>query len=346
MAVAAQTITRNDLRAFAFTRDTYLRNNRDHVFSHSPGVGIFLAEDLGDFGGIRMRGSGKKNQTGGHTVNARVRLGKHDGSKVMAGAWDTHSTSPDDNTRLAQANWTHYSGAVVVSDTDKAQNAGADAMASFIADQTESVMLSLVDTVGDHLFGSSNPTGSVTSFRTLVGAGSGTVQTLSGTSYDNYNSRGVSARGTAAASISFASGSFAVQGLADLRTSYNNASEGIIQPNVCLTSYGTHERYEGVLQPQERYAGTATSADASFQALAFRQTPVVADPKVTDGDLFWFRVGDDGVQMICLNPFSFKFAPFKPSSNQEVFVSELQFKANTFIHNRRYGSNRLSGITD
>ena len=151
MSVAGQTITQTDLRVYAFTRDHVLEGNIDHVFSHDPMTAIFLDKTLGNFGGVRMRGAGRMDQTGGASVQIRVRLGKHAGGKWMAGPWDTHSVTPDDNTRLAQANWTHASGALVISDTDKAINQGVEAMANFVADQTESVMLSLADDIGDAL---------------------------------------------------------------------------------------------------------------------------------------------------------------------------------------------------
>lgn len=344
MAVANQTISRDDLRIFAFTRDAVLRGNRDHVFNHSPSAAILLGDSLAE-GTVKMRGSGKRSQSGGHSVMGRVRLGKHAGSKAMNGPWDTHSVTPDDNTRLTTSNWTHYSGALVVSDYDKGVNQGAEAMASFIEDQTKSVMMSLVDTVSDDLWGLANGANAVTSIDDLVSAND-TAQGLSGATYANYNSRGLSARGTAAASVTFASGSFAAQGIADMRRCYNNASEGMIQPNVIFTDYASHERYEGAMLPQERFAGAVRVADASFGALAFRTTAVLADPKVTAGYLYMLLIGDGGLQVTYLNGFDFNFAPFKDGSNQETHVSELQWKGQATLANRKFGCNKMTGITD
>ena len=345
MSVTAQSITESDLRVFAFTRNTVLDGNRDHVFSHSPTAMIFLDKSLGDFGGVSLKGAGHRGQTGGASVQIRVRLGKHAGSAFMAGPFDNHSVSPDDNTRLGKANWIHASGALVISETDKSVNAGPDAMDSFVADQTESVMLSLVDEIADSLHDTTITANGVTPIDDLI-SNNDEVQTLSGANYANFNSRGVSARTTAAASISFASGSFAAQGISDLRTSYNNASEGTVQPNVGITTYANHERYEGALQPLERFQGAVRTADGSFQALAFRGTPVMADPKCASGAWYWLNVGPRGMEVIILNPHDFRFAPFKPAASQETFVSELQWKGQLIIHNRRYGCNKLTGITD
>jgi len=344
MSVTAQTITRSDLRVYAFTRDHVIKGVKDHVYSHDPVTAVFLAKDLGSFGGVRMRGTGKTTQVGGAAVQIPVRLGKHAGSKWMAGPWDTHNVAPDDNVRLAEANWIHASGALTVTDYDKGVNRGPEAMDNFIADQTESVMLSLVDQVGEALQTTASAANAITSLDTLISA-SGTVQGLATGSYSNYSSRGISARGTAPASVSFASGSFAARGISDMRTCFNNASEGTIQPNIVVSTYDVHQFYEGALQPLERFQGAVNTADASFQALAFRGTPVVASPNTPSGYLWMLRVGDDGVKVVILDGFDFDFAPFKDGSNQETHVSELQLKAQLVIKNRKFGSNKLTGIT-
>jgi len=345
MAITAQTISRSDLRVFAFTRDKVLAGNRDHVFSHSPSLALIFNKTLGDHGAVKMRGLGHTVDSGGNSVLIRMRLGKHTGSKAMAGPWDTHSTTPDSNTRLAEANWAHYSGALVISEYDKAVNSGQERLADFVADQTESVMLALVDTLGDDLWSTSAVSPGITNVDGLISAND-SVQGLSGATYANYNSRGLSARGTAAGSISFASGSFATQGLSDMRSCFNNASEGVVQPNVIFCSYTDHERYEGALQPMERFQGAVAVADGSFQGLAFRTVPVMADPKCTAGRMYFLRIGNDGIQARILSPFDFRFAPFKPAANQEAFVSELQWKGQVIINNRVHGSNKMISITD
>jgi hypothetical protein len=346
MSVPAQTITQTDLRVYAATRDFVHRETQDHVFSHDPGTAIFLDKQLGDFGGVRMRGAGRMDQRGGASVQTRVRLGAHTGSKWMSGAWDTHNVSPDDNVRLTQANWMHASGALVLSDTDKAIHQGTENIADFVADQTESVMLALADDIGTALQAVTNPANSITSLYSLIGANDTTVQNLNAQTYSAWNSRGVSARGTAAASISFASGSFAAQGIADMRTARQNCTEGNIGPTVILGDSVNYNRYEGSLQPQERFAGSMLTADASFNALAFHQIPFLVSPKTPSGVLYFLRPGRDGVSIVNLSGISFEFKPFKQGSNQETHVSELQWKGQFVIKNRLYGNNRLISITD
>ena len=76
MAVTAQTITRTNLREFAFTRDNERANYIDHVFSHSVALSIFANQSLGDFGGTPLRGRGHRVEAGGHQLTDTVVLGE------------------------------------------------------------------------------------------------------------------------------------------------------------------------------------------------------------------------------------------------------------------------------
>jgi len=346
MAVAVQDFTRSNFREFAFTRDVIRRNYVDHVFSNSPALAIFANQTLGDFGGIRMKGMGHQTQEGGFAVIQPVILGAHAGAGRQTGPFDVHNVSPDDNARYSEANWRFYQHGLAVSDHDLAINRGDAAIASFLETQTRQVMRALADLVASDLYSTTAPATALTSMPSLINTND-TVQGLSGATFVQFNSRGVSPVGTAPASISFASGSFATQGIEDMRTAYNNASEGMIQPTVILTSYDNHERYEGRLQPAERFAGAVAVADGSFRGLAFRDTPVLADRKCASGDMFFLRASaEDGISFTALRGFDFDFGPFKPSSNQNVAVSPLRLTCQLVIANRQYGSNRLSGIID
>ena len=350
MAIASQTYQtpagQVDLRVWGYTRNAILPGVMDHVFSKSPTSAIFLGQMLGDFGATGMSGVGHTSQTGGHAVEIRVELGKHSGTKRKAGPFDTHNTAPDDNTRFAEANWKFYSGPLTISNHDRRVNQGDAAISSFVAHQTTQVMRSVADEMTGDIHSTAQVTDACAPLNVLIGANESSIQGLNAQTFGNYNSRGVSARGTAVGSISFASGSFAAQGISDMRTCFNGASEGTVQPNVILTDYATHERYEGSLQPQERFTGAVAVADGSFKALAFRTVPVMADPKTASGYLYMVRAGEGGVRMIALSGADFEFDDFKMAGEQSVAVSELEATMQLVIENRAHGSNKLTGITD
>jgi len=345
MAIAAQTFSRTDLRKFAFTQDAIMAEVRDHVFSHSPTLMLLASRDLGEFGGVPMRGAGHATRSGGFSVVVRARLGEHAGAKAGASDFDTHNVAPDDNVRFAEFNWRFYTHAAVLSEHDLQINRGAEAISSFLEDQTQSPLLATANLLAQHIHSTVTPANAVTSLDDQISANDQNAG-LSGATFDPWNSRGVSPRGTAAGAITFASGSFAAQGLSDLRTAHNNASEGLIRPTVVITEYDTHERYEGVLQPSERFQGAVPVADGSFRSLAFRSAPVMADPHCAAGLLYFLRPGPDGIQLIFLDGADFDFGDWKPSSNQNVMVRPLMATCTLVLHNRRYGANKLTGIID
>lgn len=348
MSTFAQTFSRTNLREYAYTMDSIRRERIDHVFSHSPLLAILAQQTLGEFGPTQLAGAGHKVEEGGHSIIFRVTLGEYAGAGRMAGPYGKHNVTPDDNTRLATANWTFYQHGLAVAEHEVAINRGPAAIANFLSEQTEEVMLALANLVADDFYATATPTNGLTPLDELISADNTAIQSINPQSDDtSYASRGVSAVGTAPASVSFASGSFAAQGIADMRTAYNNASEGLIQPNVILTEYDTHERYEGALQPQERFQGAVRVADGSFGALAFRTVPVLADRKCTSGAMYFLRVGDEkGVQFVALRGFDFDFGEWKMPTEQNTMVRPLKLTCQLTIGNRQYGCNKLTGITD
>ena len=343
MALPQQTFSRTNLREFAFVRDNFLRRV-EHVFSHSPTAAIFLDETLGDFGTVSMRGAGHRVEEGGHAIVIPVTLGTHSGAGTMPSPWGKHNVAADDNVRLAEANWHFYQHGLAIAEHEIAINRGEFARASFVEHQTEQVLTSLVDLATRDLFSTAAGAETFASFDTLINANQASVQGLPSTTLTAYNSRGLSNRGTAPAAVTFTSGPFSTQGIEDMRTAYNNCSEGMLQPNVIITEYATHERYEGRMQPAERFIPMSTG-DAGFKGLAFRATPVLADPNATAGMMFFLNVGDRGIQFVALRDFDFDFGPFKPASEQNVAVSPLRLTGQLVIQDRRL-SNKMTAIVD
>lgn len=345
MTVAQQTWTRTNLHQFAWTMDRIMPKEIQSAFSHSPSLAFFASQKLGDFGGVPMMGMGHDTVSGGYSVVKRVTLGAQAGAKRGASDYDTHNVAPDSNTRFAEGNWRFYTHGFAMSGHERRINMGTQQIASYLESGVRNTTLALADLLADDIHALSSAANAITSLDDLISTND-SVHGLSGATYENYNSRGISARGTAAGSISFASGSFAAQGLSDMRTCYNNASEGMQQPDVIITTYDVHEAYEGALQPQERFQGAVSKADGSFMALAFKGKPVVPDPKCASGQLYMVCMErDSGIRLIALQGADFNFGEWKPSSNQDVMVRPLYFTGVLMIGNRRFPSNKLTGIT-
>jgi hypothetical protein len=337
---AAQTLNRNIDRELAFTDETVIPGVKHIQFDASPGAWIFLGDDTDPANGRgTLRGAGKRMQRGGQKVQINHAVESSGTAKRMAGAFDTYNTNAHDFVRRSEANWKHYSDSRVLSLTDDLINQGPDALASIVTEETFNVMGSLIELAVTDVFAGSAAT-AMTGLDTLIGD-TGTVQGLAAATYTQWASRGTDGRTVAAGSRNFASGSFAGQGLSDFRKAWDNSSEGMRTPNVILTTYDIHQFYEGSLVPQERYSAPAATGDAGFMNLMFRRAPVLPDPNATSGVAYFLNTNI--VYTKCLEGAGFEFQPWDRANNQEVRASELVFKGQMCVEDRRL-VNKLTTI--
>lgn len=342
MSVATLSETRSFDRLLESTKDAIIRANPiDNVFDHSPLLAVMLGRlQNAQFGSVRMNGRGKQVQTGGYSIEVKHNLGKNTTAKTLTGPWDTVTTDPSDTIRHSRANWKHYSVTATLSDTDLLVNTGPDALFNLMEFELKNALTSLGDLVGDHLYSNGSISTRVTSLQQLASAND-TVQGLANSTYEPWRSRGVSARGTAPASISFASGSFAAQGRDDMLAAWDNSSEGAIEPHALFTTYAVGQSYESSLQPQERFTNT-TLADGGFQNVAFKTAPLFKDSKCPSGEMYFINF--DYYKAIVLGGADFTVGPWERSETQEARASKIMLKLNTVVLDRRF-INKLTSIT-
>lgn len=342
MSVATLSETRTFDRLLESTKDAIIRANPiDTVFDHSPLLAAMLGRlQNAQFGPVRMNGRGKMTQTGGYSIEVKHNLGKNTTAKTLTGPWDTVTTDPSDTVRHSRANWKHYSATATLSDTDLLVNTGPDAIFNLMEFELKNALTSLGDLVGDHLYSNGGITTRVTSLQQIANAND-TLQSLANGTYSTWRSRGVSARGTAPASISFASGSFVAQGADDMLAAWDNASEGNIQPQAVFTTYAVGQYYEASLQPLERYT-SRDLADAGFQNIAYKTAPMFKDAKCPSGEMYFINF--DYFKAVVLGGADFTVGPWERSETQEARTTKIMLKLNTVVTDRRF-INKLTGIT-
>lgn len=322
------------------TMEAILPGVKQNAFQHSPIVSAFLGRTFDSaFGQGVMSGAGLRTQTGGESVRIQHNLGTNTTAQWLAGPWGTTDTTPSDTVRHSRANWTDGSATVTISARERLENAGDNRIVPIIEFETSNAVLSLADLAGDSLY--DQATNGVSGLVQIAGASGSALQGLDGDTYANWNSRGVSSRGTAAGSVSFASGSFSAQGVADMRTSYNNATEGALMPSLGLTTYDILEFYEGQITPQERYTSPQIG-NLSFLNLAFKNAAVLGDPKCTSGNLFW--VNPMSTYVVALAGGNFSVGEAHRAEGQESTNVQIMFKAQLVTEDRRL-VNKMNTIT-
>lgn len=337
MSVASQSETRTYGRLLTLTKDKLVPGIKQCAYDHSPLLAVVFGRMTdAAFGPVRMNGRAKEVQSGGASVEVRHKLGKNSTAKTLSGQWDTVDTTPQDNDRFSRANWVHYSSTATVSEFEKLVNTGEAAIASIVNNEVTDAVNALADLAGDHIYSNGSDATRLTSLQQIVSAND-SVQGLSGATYARFNSRGLSPRGTAAGSITFdgsssgTSDSFAVAGLTNLRTLYDNASEGMIVPHAGFTTYTLWGAYEASIQAQQRFTVTSL-ADAGFQNLAFDTAPVFKDSKCTSGEFYFINF--DAYKVVVLAGADFDSLEFHQAEGQEAWSSKFMLKAQAVVYNR------------
>jgi hypothetical protein len=347
MALASQNLGRAalgaDTQELFYTLEHIVPGIKRNAFLDSVASAIFLGEDIEDmFGTGIMRGAAKDTQAGGAKIHVNHELGKSPNHQTMASGWSQYQTARSDIVRRSEAEWRHHSDAVVISKTEELTNTGPEQIADILESRTRNAVSTTIEAATEQLYsGTALGATAFTGLNELISAND-SVQGISGATYAEWNSWGLNAKRAAAASISFASGSFALQGISDMRTSYTNCTYGSKTPSVGLTTEAVRDFYEGSLVKFERYAAPAQTGDAGFRGVAYRTTPVYGDPLCIAGSLFW--VDTECIRFICLAGADLQFDEFHKAERQEARASELMLKGNLVCYDRRR-SNKLTGIT-
>lgn len=279
-------------------------------------------------------------ETSGESIRANVKLGKNESFQWLPSGYSETNIDTSDTARGSRANFKLGIGTVVISGSEKRKNSGAAQITSLLNHKETDTVSSMVDSVAEALLGTVSAPNAVTSLLAIISAND-SLQGLSGATFANWNSRGVVAKGTAAASISFTSGSFAAQGVADMRTAYMNAEEGSIRPNAIVTTDAAYRFYEGSLTPGVRF-DDVMMGDLGFRAIQFKATPIFHDPRVPTGTMLFLNT--NFLYMSHLPGAFFNITPAERGLNQDAFVANVLFEANVVCDARKY-QNKLTGIT-
>lgn len=300
-------------------------------------IGAALNSAIGNTGAPEAAGA--KSMTG-ESIRVNVKLGKNESIRWMTNGFSSISMDTSDTARGSRANFKLATGSVVIDGSTLRKNSGAAQITSILNHKQNDTTSSLVDAVAEALLTSSSEANAITSLGTIISAND-SIQGLSGATFANWNSRGVSPKGTAAASVSFASGSFAAQGVADMRAAFMNAEEGSIKPNVILTTDTIYRYYEGSLTSQVRFEDLRMG-DLSFQALRFKSAPIFHDPYCASGTMFFLNT--DYLYVAYLPGAMFDISPMERGTNQDAFVAPVLFEGQLVTSARKY-QNKLTSIT-
>lgn len=304
------------------TLANYSKQLADNIFDDYP-----LLSYLNGKLGIALRGATvKRVLDGGESIIEHVLYELNTTVKSYAGAEQLDTTLQEGMT-LARYQWKQYAVSIGITGLEKRSNQGEAAMIRLLQAKATQAEMSLRDEMSVDAFsdGTSNSSKVLTGLSAQIDS-TGTVGGINQSTYSWW------------ASTETAGGSFAAQGVNDMRTTFNTVTFGNDKPDLIITTQTIHEFYEKALQPQERYVNTKT-ADAGFMNITFKTVPVVFDRDCTSGVMYFLN--SKWLNFVVHRDADISTGPFITPENQDVSTAMILFQGNITTNNRR----KLAKIT-
>jgi hypothetical protein len=295
----------------------------DNIFDDYPLLSWFN----GKLGSATRKSKLKKLQDGGESLVEQVLYEMSTAIKTYSG-YEVLDLTPQEGMTIARYSWRQYAVGITISGLERRSNAGESKMIDLLEAKTKQAEQTFRDRLSRDFYGSNSDGKSVDGLGTIVSS-SGTCGGLSASTYTWW------------ASTATASGSFAAQGLKDMRTLFNTLSFGNNTPDGLFTTQSIFEYFETALQPQERYVN-AEAANSGFANLTFKNIPLYFDRDCTSGVLF--MLNSKNIKLQVHKDADMEPSPFVTPENQDASSSTIIFQGNmTTDERRKHG--KLTSIT-
>ena len=270
---------------------------------------------------LKKKGKKSSKIVSGVSLGVPVVYRKNTTAKMYS-ADDQLDITGQNNYTMAQYLWKQGSVAVKVNGLEAEMNKGEQALIDLISARLKDAEKSGQEMLSTEIFMASPGSKDLISLPSLVDASSN-IGDIDSSSYSWWQANVTT------------SGSFAAQGLSDMRGLYNTLSqydENDI-PDFIVTTQAVHQYYEGVLQPQERFQNT-DKADAGFMKLLFKSIPIVWDPKATSGVIYMLNTNH--IELAVSSSRDFEPSKWIEPDNQDSRVCKLLWMGCLFSDARRY----------
>ena len=243
---------------------------------------------------------------------------------------DILDTTIQDNFTAAQYQWRQAAASVAVTGRIELQNAGRAQVIDYSKAQINTALASLKQTIDQRAFAASQVGANLTPLPAIVAA-SGTVGDINGTTNSWWQSTVT------------ASGSFAVRGLSDLRTTFNAIAVRMPAggPDLLLSDQTSYEAYEATLVPTVRYSDTYMG-DLGFSNLKYKEAVWTWDPNATSGVIY--LLNSKALELVQHSNRIFTMSEWVKPANQDLKVAQVFWAGElTTVNRRKLGS--LTGVS-
>lgn len=237
--------------------------------------------------------------------------------------YQTIDTTPQDNETAAQYIYKQYGASISLSGKEeRVQNKGKYEVIDIVKTKIEDAEMALANKLNTDMFAASPATQDVGSLVTSIDATS-TIGDINSTTYSFWQSNVVTG------------GSFAAQGLSDMRTQWSTLSQRNPMSNtdLILTTSTIHDYYEASLTPQQRYSTKDDTGNGSFEKLKFKSAIVDYDAQATSGVMYFLN--SDVMELVIDPTTDFKLTEWVKPANQDARIAQYLVALELVIKNRR-----------
>lgn len=281
----------------------------------------------------------KKTRDGGYNIVEQIMYSKHTQARPYS-QFGIINVTPQDPFTAARYAWKQVAVPMTYSGLQKFQNSGSKHQIIDLIDAfLEHAEVSLSIEVAREIMGDGTGYGSTEITGLAAAVEDGTAwATYGGIDSNTYTWWRNQWTGTV--------GSFAANGVDSMLTMYNNCMRGQLKPTLIVTDQSTYESYEKSLLKIERIQVTPdnkTNSDIGFDALLYKNTPIVFDTNCTAGYMYFLNA--DTLRWNVASGNEFRMTPLQQPYNQDAQSRLILLYAQISLNNRaRNGV--LTGITN
>jgi len=251
---------------------------------------LVLLNHLNERGRVRV-------EEGGTQIIEPLMYAVNDTVATYSG-YDTIDLTPQDGISAAEYDWKQMAASIAISGIEEAKNRGTEAIIKLLNAKIMQAEMSLKSTLNAQLFGSAAGGNDFNGLGNIVGTQNNTVGGINSTTNTWWNPTQAT---TMAATLS----------LTNMADVYNRASKGSDVPDLIVTNTSLFEKYESLLTNNVRYQDVS-KANAGFQNLMFKQTPIVFDLElaVDTSDAPMYFLNTKYLKLTGLNGYWFSTSEF------------------------------------
>ena len=309
----------------ALTRDKYVPVLVDNIFNSNVLTHRMLRKS--------------KAAASGNKVLQPLEYGKAT-AKGFYGGYDVLDTTPTEVFTDASYDWVQAYATISISGKEEALNDGPERVIDLLEAKVKNAEKSLKDLFGTQLYSDNTGSAVTTSGASVSGFlglqnlidSSGTVGGIARADYSWWSAQEQAAGSSTFSDVAASSGANSIG--REFRKMYGACAVDNDAPTLIVTTQHVFDAYEESLSGQKRFGASDQSlADAGFQNLLYRGTPVVVDEHCPAGLAFFLNEKYIGFRHHRKRNFTFE--GFQKPINQDARVAKILWLGALTISNPR-----------